>query len=65
MQNIEATKPNVATSLATDVVLLLIMLIGLFRERLRGGGAFALGRTLWNQVRWLWFSLVVIVNSLM
>ena len=61
----EATKPTVATSLATDVVLLLIMLIGLFRERIRGGGAFALGRMLWNQVRWLWFSLVVIVNSLM
>ena len=51
MLNFEATKPNVAISLITDVVLLLIMLTGLIRLRLRGGGAFALGRMLWNQVR--------------
>ena len=54
--NIEATKPNVVASLITDVVLLLIMLFGLFRSRLRGGGAFSLGSTLWNQVRWWQFS---------
>ena len=59
MPNFEATKPNVVTALITDVVLLLIMLIGLIRSRLRGGGVFALGRMLWKQVRWWLFSLAV------
>jgi hypothetical protein len=61
--NIEVTKPTVATSLVTDVVLLLIMLIGLFRLNLGASGA--LGRTLWNQVRWLHFSLDILPNLLL
>jgi hypothetical protein len=36
------------------------MLIGLLRLRLGAGGAFGLGRVLWNQVRWWLFSLAVI-----
>ena len=52
MLNFEVTKPNVVASLITDVALLLVMLIGLFRLRLGASGAFALGRMLWNQVRW-------------
>lgn len=47
----EATKPTVFTTLITDVVLLLIMLVGLLRMRFDAGGAFALGRILWKQVR--------------
>ena len=42
------------------------MLIGLLRMRREGGGAFAMGRTLWKQVRSLQFPLAVILpNSLM
>ena len=41
------------------------MLIGLLRMRREGVGAFALGRTLWKQVRWWQFPLaVVLLNSL-
>ena len=66
MLNFEATKLNVAISLITDVVLLLIMLAGLIRLRLRGGGALGLGRMLWNQVRWWPFLLALLLrNSLM
>ena len=64
MLNFEVTKPNVVASLITNVALLLIMLIGLFRLRLVTSGG-ALGRTLWNQVRWLYFSLDILPNLLM
>jgi hypothetical protein len=40
------------------------MLIGLFRMRLRAGGAFGLGRFLWSQVRWWKFSPAVILPNL-
>ena len=47
--NIEKTKPSIIVVLITDIVLLLIVLIGLLR--LHGsGGSFALGRLLWKQV---------------
>jgi hypothetical protein len=49
--NLESTKPTVIGSLVTDVVLLLIMLVGLFRMRLETGGAFGLARILWKQVQ--------------
>jgi hypothetical protein len=42
---------NIA-ALVTDVVLILIMLLGLFRMRRDAGGSMALGRLLWNQVAW-------------
>ena len=29
-----------------------MMLVGLFRMRLKTGGVFGLGRILWKQVRW-------------
>jgi hypothetical protein len=34
----------------TDIVLLLIMLVGLVRLRCNGRGAFGLGQLLWQQV---------------
>jgi len=44
---------NIA-ALVTDIVLILIMLLGLFRMRRDAGGSMALGRLLWNQgVIWL------------
>ncbi|KAI0277121.1 hypothetical protein BGY98DRAFT_981948 [Russula aff. rugulosa BPL654] len=49
--NTEKNKPSIVVTLITDVVLLLIVLIGLLRLFHDGGGSFALGRLLWKQVR--------------
>jgi len=57
MVNPESIRANILGSLIADVLLLLIMLIGLFRLPLGEGDAFGLERILWNQVRWLRFSL--------
>ena len=51
MVNTEKNKPSIVVTLITDVVLLLIVLIGLLRLFHDGGGSFALGRLLWKQVR--------------
>ena len=62
MDNFESTKPAIIGSFVSDIVLLLIMLIGLRPLR---GGAFALGHTLWKQVRlWQFLLVVVLLNSL-
>ena len=50
--NVGTNRLSVISILFTDVVLLLIMLIGLLRMRLETGDAFRFGRILWNQVRW-------------
>ena len=47
--NTERLINNVTTTLATDVVLLLTMLVGLLRMPLRGN-MFGLGQILWRQV---------------
>ena len=49
--NLETNKPAVISTLATDVVFLLIMIIGLLRMHLEVDSVFALGRVLWKQVR--------------
>jgi hypothetical protein len=41
---------NVTPMLVTDITLLLIMLVGLFRLRREGGGWFGLSQFLWRQV---------------
>lgn len=51
---------NIIVSLVSDVILLLIMLVGLLCLRLEIG-EFGLGRILWNQVRWWWFLLALIL----
>ena len=38
--------------LVADFTLIVIMLVGLFLLRRRGGGWFDLGRLLWTQVSW-------------
>ena len=50
MLNPGGIKPNIMGSLISDVVLLLIMLIGLLRLSLGAGGGLGLERVLWNQV---------------
>jgi hypothetical protein len=54
--NFESSKVTVVLALVTDVLLLLIMLIGLLRMRFEAGGALSLGRILWKQVQWWQFS---------
>ena len=48
--NMRITKLNLIVSLVTDIILLLVMLIGLLRLRLHERTAFGLGRLLWRQV---------------
>jgi len=48
--NTEKNKPSIIATLITDIVLLLIVLIGLLPLLHDSGGSFALGRLLWKQV---------------
>ncbi|KAH9956520.1 hypothetical protein BC827DRAFT_752320 [Russula dissimulans] len=47
--NLESLKPNIIVTLVSDILLLLIMLIGLLRLRYHERGAFNMGRLLWKQ----------------
>jgi len=49
MPPVASSKPTVISVFATDVLLLLIMLVGLFRMRREGGGWLGLGWLLWKQ----------------
>jgi hypothetical protein len=48
LDHTESNKPNIIVTLVTDIVLLLMMLVGLFRLRRYGAGT--LGQLLWKQV---------------
>ena len=50
--NAESGTPSLVAAgvAATDIALLLIMLVGLFRMRRDGGGMFGLAQVLWRQV---------------
>ncbi|KAH9985895.1 hypothetical protein BJV74DRAFT_886143 [Russula compacta] len=54
--NIGTSELNIIATLITDVALLFIALVGLFRMRLQEGGAFGIGRLLWTQGV-IWFVL--------
>jgi len=57
--NVQIIKLNFISTLITDIVLLLVMLIGLLRLRLEGGGMLSLGRILWKQgVVWLFLATI-------
>lgn len=47
---VETSKPNIIITLVTDIVLLLIMLVGLLYMGLGDGGKLDIGRLLWKQV---------------
>jgi len=54
LPNVESNKLTIITTLAADLALLLIMLVGLFRLRRCDGGWFDLAHLLWKQgVGWL------------
>lgn len=48
--NSESGKLNITVTLITDVILLLLMLVGLFRIRRYGGGTSCLAHLMWKQV---------------
>jgi len=57
--NISSTNINLITTLVTDVVLLLIMLIGLLRLGFHEPGAYSLGRLMWRQgLIWLFLATI-------
>jgi hypothetical protein len=60
--NSQSSKPNIIVLFITDVVLLLIVLVGLFRLRSQGHLTCGIGRLLWKQVREISFPLVVVLS---
>ena len=62
--NTESTKLNIIVTLVTDVILLLIMLVGLLRIRRYGCGKFGLGYLMWKQVGFSVALALPFVNSL-
>jgi hypothetical protein len=50
-------------SLATDIILLLIMFFGLLRLGFHERGVLGLGRLLWRQVGHRFFSLTVVLSA--
>ena len=59
MLNVESTIPSTLAMLFTDIVLLVTMLIGLFRIRIKGASELNLARLLWKQVRTFWLSVII------
>ncbi|KAN0118718.1 hypothetical protein V8E52_004829 [Russula decolorans] len=55
---LDSIRLSTIVTFATDIILLLIMLFGLYRLRRHGGSPMALGRLLWNQGI-AWFLLAV------
>ena len=56
---------NILVTLVTDIILLLIMFFGLLRMGCHERGAFGLGRLLWKQVGYWYFSLAVVLSVYM
>jgi hypothetical protein len=55
--NLQGLRLNIIVTLVSDVLLLLIMLIGLLRLRYHERGAFSMGRLLWRQgLIWLFIA---------
>lgn len=63
MANLYISERNILVTLATDMILLLIMFFGLLRLGFHERGAFGLGRLLWKQVGYWCFSLAVVFSA--
>lgn len=57
--NTQSNTASLISMAVTDIILLLIMIVGLLRLRFHGGGTFGLARLLLKQVWWL--STVVVI----
>jgi hypothetical protein len=60
--NLHISELNILVTLATDIILLLVMSFGLLRLGFHERSAIALGRFLWKQVRYWRISLVVMFS---
>jgi hypothetical protein len=60
MVNLHISELNILVTLATDIILLLIMSFGLLRLGFHGRSAFGLGRLLLKQVHYWRFSLAMV-----
>lgn len=65
MTNLHISELNILVTLATDIILLLIMFFGLLRLGFHEPGAFGLGRLLWKQVGYRCISLAVVFSAYM
>ena len=63
--NLHISDLNILVTLATDIILLLIMFFGLLRLGFHDRGAFGLGRLLWKQVGHWCSSLAVVFSAYM
>jgi len=59
--NTDISLLHLISMLVTDIALLLMMLVGLFRLRIHDDGVFDLAQYLWKQVR-KWFQLTTILR---
>jgi hypothetical protein len=59
MLNLSVAKPNTLVRLATTIILLVIMFIGLLSNHLYESGTYSLGRLLWKQVGCYRFTLTL------
>ncbi|KAI0276823.1 hypothetical protein BC826DRAFT_1114015 [Russula brevipes] len=62
-RNAEISKLSTISTFVTDIVLLLIMLVGLLRLRVQGVGTFSLGHLLWKQGI-IWFLIATLAGAL-
>jgi len=62
-RNAETSKLGTTSTFVTDIVLLLIMLVGLLRLRVQGAGALSLGQLLWKQGI-IWFLIATAAGAL-
>jgi hypothetical protein len=63
--NLHISELNILVTLATDIILLLVMFFGLLRLGFHERDAFGLGRLLWKQVGYWCFSLAVMFSAYM
>ncbi|KAI0287041.1 hypothetical protein BC826DRAFT_76133 [Russula brevipes] len=62
-RNVEISKLSTISAFVTDIILLLIMLVGLLRLRVQGVGMLSLGQLLWKQGI-IWFSIATLAGAL-
>jgi hypothetical protein len=63
MANLHILELNILVTLATDVILLLIMFFGLLRLGFHECGTFGLGRLMWKQVGYWCIMLAVVFSA--
>ena len=63
MSNTEHGKATIIAMLSSYILLLVIMLVGFFRQRPEGVNMSGLIQLLWSQVRWWRLSLVVMPTT--